>query len=335
MLEHLVRPIIVAPMAGGPSTPALVVAAAQAGSVGFLATGYRTPEQVSVELDHLRATRLPYGLNIFVPQPPVADVAAVEAYRQRLRGEAERLGVDLPPVRPADDDCYAAKVEIALAYAPPLVSFAFGVPDPEVIGALRARGSAVLVTVTDVGEARRAVAAGADALIAQGGAAGGHASTTDPAGYEGTRGTPGLVRDVVAATGRPVIAAGGVGTATDVRELLDAGAVAVQAGTMFLLAAEAGTRPAQRTAMTSGDYTETVVTLAFTGRPARALRNRFTDTYSAAAPLAYPAVHHLTAPLRVAAASQGDAGGLNLWAGTAHAHARPGTTRQILDSLTP
>jgi nitronate monooxygenase len=104
---------------------------------------------------------------------------------------------------------------------------------------------------------------------------------------------------------------------------------------VFLLADEAGTRPAQREAMLSGRYTTTVVTRAFTGQPARALRNRFTDTHSAGAPVGYPAIHHLTAPIRAAAAARDDAEALNLWAGTAHAAARPGRTAEIIERLRP
>ncbi|MEU6023255.1 nitronate monooxygenase [Micromonospora sp. NPDC047134] len=331
MLDTLRHPVIVAPMAGGPSTVRLVAAAAEAGGLGFLATGYRSPEVVWTELAEIRETGLPYGVNVFIPQPPV-EVSTVEPYRDLLLPEAERLGVTLPQVRTQDDDHYLAKIELLRAAAPPLVSFAFGIPSAEVVATLRAQGTAVLVTVTNAAEARQAARAGADGLVAQGGTAGGHASTTTPQTYDPDRATAEVVREVLPA-GLPVIAAGGVGTAEDVRLLLAAGAVAVQAGTMFLLADEAGTRAVQKAAMTGGEHTGTVVTRAFTGRPARALRNRFTDRFSTAAPLAYPAVHHLTAPLRAAAAEADDPHGLNLWAGTGHRHARPGPAAQILHSL--
>jgi nitronate monooxygenase len=207
------------------------------------------------------------------------------------------------------------------------------VPEAAVVTALRRAGCIVLVTVTNVEEARRAAAVGPDALIAQAGSAGGHSATTSPAGYDGSSTAPEVVRDVLAAVSLPVVAAGGTGTATDVRRLLAAGAVAVQAGTAFLLADEAGTRAVQRAAMLSGRFTETVVTRAFTGQPARGLRNRFTDAYSASAPIGYPAVHHLTAPIRAAAAQRGDPEAINLWAGTAHAQARPGPTTDIVRRL--
>src|SRR3954452_20111332 len=145
-MRDLLRPLIVAPMAGGPSTSALVVADAEAGALGFLAAGYKTPAAVE---DELRAVgSAPYGLNIFVPRPAPADVEPLERYRQLLRAEADRYGVDLPPLRLEDDDHFPAKVELAIAYGIPLVSFTFGMPGQGVVAALRAAGSAVLITVT-------------------------------------------------------------------------------------------------------------------------------------------------------------------------------------------
>jgi len=87
--------------------------------------------------------------------------------------------------------------------------------------------------------------------------------------------------------------------------------------------------------MLEGTYRKTVITRAFTGQPARGLANRFTEMYSAAAPIGYPAVHHLTAPIRAAAARAGDAGSLNLWAGTGHAKARAGSVADLVRRLTP
>ncbi|MEU4694027.1 nitronate monooxygenase [Actinoplanes sp. NPDC023714] len=326
------REVIVAPMAGGPSTVALVAGAARAGALGFLAAGYKTPDAVAAELRQVDA--IPHGLNIFVPMPAPADPAPLAAYRLSLRGEADRYGVDLPPLRTEDDDHFAAKVELAARFRVPVVSFTFGVPDPGIVERLHDAGSTVLITVTSAAEARAALAVEPDGLIAQAGAAGGHASTTDPAGYAGTSTALEALAAVRAVTeGLPVIAAGGVGTAGDVHGLLEAGAAAVQCGTAFLLADEAGTRPAQRAAMLSGEFTETVVTRAFTGQPARGLRNRFIDEHDAAAPIGYPAVHHLTAPIRAAAAAKGDPGALNLWAGTGFRHARPGPVADLIARL--
>ena len=328
------HPVVVAPMAGGPTTPALVLAAARAGSVGFLAAGYKSVEAVASELALLASSGRPHGLNIFVPTGP-ADPEPLERYRKELQEEADRYDVELPPLRRKDDDAFDAKVELAVDAAPPFVSFTFGMPSARVVRALQVAGSKVLVTVTDAHEAREALSVGADALVVQGGQAGGHASTTRADRYTGTRSTADVLHEVRTITEVPLVAAGGVGTAADVAALLGAGATAVQSGTRFLPAEEAGTRPAHLAALLARDGRETVVTRAFTGQPARALRNRFTDAHSPTAPLGYPAIHHLTAPIRAAAARLGDTDALNLWAGTGYQHAEHGTTQQILEALDP
>jgi nitronate monooxygenase len=322
-------------MAGGPTTPALVVAAGRAGSIGFLAAGYKSVDAVAAELDVLGSSGLPYGINLFVPSPQPPDPNALERYRVELQSEADRYGVDLPPLRLHDDDAFDAKARLTVDASPPLVSFTFGIPPQRLVRALKSAGSTVLVTVTDAEEAQAGVAVGADALVVQGGEAGAHSATTRPDRYTGTRRVRDVLREVQGAVDVPLVAAGGVGTAADVAALLDAGAVAVQAGTRFLAADEAGTRPAHLAALLAGNGRPTVVTRAFTGQPARALRNRFTDAYSPTAPIGYPAIHHLTVPIRAAAARQGDTEALNLWAGTGYRHVRRGTTAQILDQLDP
>ncbi|MFI6076147.1 nitronate monooxygenase [Actinoplanes sp. NPDC051343] len=332
-MDDLIRPVVVAPMAGGPTTTALVTGAADAGALAFLAAGYKKPETVE---DELRAVRnIPHGLNIFVPMPPAPDVEALERYRRLLQPEAERFQVDLPPLRLHDDDSFGAKVALAETYAVPVVSFTFGVPERTIVERLRRAGSRVLITVTDRDEARRALAVQPDGLIAQAGAAGAHSSTTDPAHFQGDTSAEQVLAEVRACTDKPVIVAGGVMSAADAYALLEKGAAAVQCGTAFLLADEAATREAQRDAMLKRVYQKTVVTRAFTGQPARGFANRFTEAYSKAAPIGYPAIHHLTAPIRAAAAKLGDAGSLNLWAGTGHARARTGSVADLVAHLTP
>lgn len=329
------HPVLVAPMAGGPTTPDLVLAAARAGSLGFLAAGYKPVEALQDELDLLAASGQPFGVNLFVPRPAPADRDAIVRYRAELQEEADRYGVELPPLRLDDDDAFETKADLVLDARPPLVSFTFGLPPTRVVRALRAAGCTVTVTVTDAEEARAAVDLGADLLVVQGGEAGGHSSTMSPGRYTGERSVVDLLGEVRAVVGVPLVAAGGVGTADDVSTLLRAGATAVQCGTRFLAAEEAGTRTIHVAALLDEQRRGTVVTRAFTGQPARALRNRFTDAHSATAPLGYPAVHHLTAPIRAAAARQGDIESLHLWAGTGYAHVRPGTTREILEQLLP
>ncbi|MBB5629845.1 nitronate monooxygenase [Sphaerisporangium krabiense] len=313
-LSALRHPIVQAPLAGGPSTPELAVAVSGAGGLGFLAAGYRAPGDLDAEIAFVRErTDAPFGVNLFVPSTGEPDRAAVEAYAARLRPEADRSGVALGA--PAyDDDGWEDKLGIVVARRVPVVSFTFGLPSREVIARVRAAGTCVLVTVTTPEEAVAAADAGADGLVAQGIEAGGHrGGFRDDAGDLGLLA---LLRLVLRATPLPVVASGGIADGEGVAAALAAGAVAAQLGTAFLRTPEAGTNPAHRAALDAYDRTE--ITRAFTGRRARGLANRFLRDHSAAAPAAYPQIHHLTAPLRAAARRSGDPDLLNLWAGQAY-----------------
>ncbi len=136
-----------------------------------------------------------------------------------------------------------------------------------------------------------------------------------------------------AVTELPVIAGGGVDGPDAVHRLRAAGAAAVAVGTLLLRTDEAGTSPTHRAALTDPAFTETVITRAFTGRPARALRNTFIDQHEPTAPVAYPALHHLTRPIRQAAAAAGDANRLHLWAGTGYRSAPTGPAADVIGSL--
>jgi len=327
-------PVIVAPMAGGPSTPALVTAAAAAGALGFLAAGYKSIDVMAAEIAVVRDSTNHFGVNVFVPDDSPVDKAAIVRYRERLRPEAERYRVELPEIRWDGDDHWSEKISSLTADPVPWVSFTFGVPDRATIRGLKRAGSRVLITVTDADEAELAFDSGADGVIAQSGSAGGHSGTAKPAHYRGDATTVDLVAQIRFRVPLPVVAAGGISSREDLESALGTRAFAVQIGTHFLKATEAGTRPTQREAMGDPRFSETVVTRAFTGRPARALRNRFTDAYSDSAPLGYPAIHHLTAPIRAAAAAIGDPHGINLWAGAGFGYAREGSTSEILATLT-
>lgn len=318
-------PVVAAPMAGGPSTPALVDAVSSAGGLGFLAAGYRTVAQVRAQLREL-ATRQ-YGLNVFVPGPRAPDVGAVAAYRDSLRSLAARLGVE--PGEPGwDDDGYPAKVALCAQERVPVVSFTFGCPAEADVRMLHEAGSTVLVTVTGVAEAQVAREAGADGLIVQGEQAGGHAG-----GWLDLPPRPldALLAEVVP-VGLPVVAAGGLMGGNDVARVLAAGAVAAQLGTAFLLCPEAGTSAGHRRALQDPSFGTTERTRAFTGRPARALLNAFVREHRDA-PAGYPEVHAVTAPLRRAAAAAGDLQQTHLWAGAGWRLARSLPAAKLVAAL--
>lgn len=336
MSEHVLGsrlPIVAAPMAGGPTTEALASAVATAGAFPFLAGGYRTPDAMAGEIEQLRSLGLPFGVNVFVPSPAPVDVAAFRAYATELQPDADVYGVAVDTEPVADDDHWSDKLALLIEHPAPVVSLTFGLPDPQEIRALQRAGSCVLATVTTPEEARAAHDAGVDALVVQGPDAGGHSATFDPARIPDPITTADLVRQVRRATPLPVVAAGGVDGARAVRDLLAAGAVAVAVGTLLLRTDEAGTSATHRAALDDPAFRETVLTRAFTGRPARALRNGFVDRHQASAPVAYPAVHHLTRPLRQAASAAGDADRLHLWAGTGYRSAPSGSVAALIERL--
>ncbi len=329
--SSLAEPIVQAPLAGGPSTPALAVAVCEAGGLGFLAAGYKQGAAVRADIEAVRAsTRRPFGVNLFVPAPEPADPESLRDYLRELAGEAERHGVELGQPR-SDDDDWQQKLDLVCHERPAVVSFTFGCPTAAVIGRLHEAAIAAWVTVTSVEEALQARDAGADALVVQGTEAGGHrASFVDGAGAEGI-GLLALLRLIGSSVSLPLIAAGGVADGLAVASVLCAGASAAQVGTALMLAPEAGTIDAHRALLT--EPVPTALTRAFTGRLARGLVNRFLTEHSDTAPIAYPELHHVTSPLRAAARQRGDADAINLWAGQAHELARPLPAGEIVRTL--
>ena len=337
--------IIAAPMAGGTSTPAFVQAVDAAGGLGFLAAGYKSVAAMQAEIRAIRASGVRFGMNVFVPdpvqlRPSPALVARLEEYRSTLRADAARYGTELPPLRLDDDDAWQGKIDVLLADPVELVSFAFGLPGPDVVRALQRAGSAVLATVTTRDEALAAAEQGVDALVVQHGSAGAHSAAFQSggggqsggpdAGQPGT--TAELVTSVRSAVDLPLVAAGSVMDRAALKAVLAAGAEAAQLGTALLRSDESGARQLHKDALASPHFTRTQLTHAFTGRRARALVNEFVRDHPDA-PELYPAVHHLTAPLRAAAAAAGDPERLNLWAGTGWRQAQAGPVAGILAGL--
>jgi nitronate monooxygenase len=316
VIDQLDVPIVLAPMAGGPTTPQLTAAVSNAGGLGFLAAGYLTASALREQIERTRAlTSGPLGVNVFVPGAPSApDV--VSQYARTLAADASRAGIEFGEPR-FDDDDWAAKLALLAAEPLPVTSFTFGCPDQAVVAGLQQAGSEVWLTVTTPAEAEQAAASGADVIVVQGSEAGSHrASFTSDAGQDGGFGLLSLLQLVRARAGVPLVAAGGISTGAGVAAVLAAGASAAQLGTAFLRCPEAGTSAIHRAAVAGRG--ETVTTRAFTGRLARAVRNRFVDEHSEAAPAAYPEVHYLTAPLRAAGRSAGNPDLVNLWAGQTH-----------------
>ena len=278
-------PIVGAPMAGGPTTPALVAAVSEAGGLGFLAAGYKTAQGVEAEIAAVRsATARPFGVNLFYPTRDETDQAAIDAYARSLRAEEDRYGVSVGVPLWSDDD-WEAKLNVVARARPDVVSFTFGCPERETVEWLHGLDIAVWATVTSPAEAGVALAAGADALVLQGAEAGGHQGSFRQHDEEPLSILT-LLQLVAAMTDRPLVAAGGIATAAQIAAVRRAGASAAQIGSALMLAEEAGTNEPHRQALRG--QAPTRLTRAFTGRRARGIVNRFMLEHDDARPRRIP-----------------------------------------------
>ncbi|MBT2275892.1 nitronate monooxygenase [Rhodococcus enclensis] len=323
-------------MAGGVATPELAAAVSNVGGIGFLAAGYGSASDLRSQIDHLESlTSRPFGVNVFVPQPSFVPARDLAAYTHQLEPEAQRYGVALGTNIPDEQQRWHDIVDHLVEHPVPIVSFTFGAPERALVDRLRRAGSYVVTTVTSISEALTASHSGVDALCLQGVEAGGHRATFDPAAEPNSLTTIELLR----AAGMhldpriPLIAAGGIATGQHITNAFAARASAVQLGTAFLRSIESGASPTHQAALVDPQLSATVVTRAFSGRPARSLKNQFVANHGAAAPSAYPEVHYLTAPIRKAAATADDPQALALWAGTEHSSAENRSAADIVTKL--
>lgn len=324
VLSQLTKPIVAAPMAGGPSTAPLVDAIARAGGFGFLAAGYLTPEKLREQMLAVKADI--YGVNLFYPQAPAADLSAVAAYAEKLAPVFESHAAQVPDYASADStDGFAAKFDLVCELRPTVASCTFGLFTSEEVQRLHDNGIEVWMTVTRPEDAAEAVRRGADVLVVQGPEAGGHRSTLTVEEEPDDRSLLELLGAV--RVDKPVVAAGGLTTASAVREALQL-ADAVACGTAFLLADEAGTSALHRAQVAAGGPTAT--TRAFSGRIARGIETQFMREHTDA-PAVYPHVNTLMKPIRSVTS---DTNYVAAWAGTQVKYAQTGPVADIVSALT-
>lgn len=314
MFEEVTHRVVQAPMAGS-STPELAVAVCHAGGLGFVALGALNAAEAGKQIRAVRqGTDRVFGVNLFCHAPARRDAAREAEWTRTLRPVFRRFGAE-PPA--ALSEIYPsfrgndAMLAVLLAEKPAIVGCHFGLPKPDQIAALKAAGCRLWATATSVAEGRAIVAAGFDAIVAQGYEAGGHRGIFHPHGPDDRLDHLALARALVP-LGLPVVAAGAIMDRVSARAAMDAGAVAVQCGTAFLRAPEAATAAAHRAALSGG---QTVMTRAISGRPARCLANDFTLVDDSAA-ADYPVAYDIGKALHAAAAAKGNTGYGAFWAGT-------------------
>ena len=321
-VEH---PIVQAPMASA-ATPQLAAAVTGAGAVGSLGSAMLSPPALLAQHDEARTlTNGVINLNFFANAPARADAERSARARELVRPFFEELGLgEVPETSDMRTDFDETRLETVLGLRPTLVSFHFGLPKAEYVEALKEVGAVVISTATTVREALLLEHRGADAIIAQGWEAGGHRGTFASPHAEAQVGTFSLVPQVVDAVSVPVIAAGGIADGRGIAAAFALGASGVQMGTAFLRCPETSIAEAYRDALASASADATVVTRAFSGRPARALRNRYVE--HALAQLGeddalpeFPSMMGFQGPLRQASADRGVPDFMALWSGQAAA----------------
>jgi nitronate monooxygenase len=328
------HPIIQAPMSGF-SGPALVAAVSNAGALGSLGCAGLPTQTMREQIQELRrATNRSFNLNFFAHPAPHIDRDVARRVRERLAAYYDEFGIGAVP-EPSDlfPRLDEERLQLVLDARPRVVSFHFGLPSADTLKRIKQAGAVVLSSATTVAEARRLEVEGADGIIAQGFEAGGHRGTFTQGDGAGLIGTMALVPQVVDAVRVPVIAAGGIADGRGIAAAFALGASGVQIGTAFLGCPEAVVPTIHRKALHRAADEDTRLTRVFTGRPARALRNRLIDEMGETEALEFPAQASLIRPLFQADSDAARTAFLPLWAGQAAPLVRDLPAAKLIDTL--
>ena len=316
--EH---PIVLAPMAGVMDAD-LAIAVAEGGGLASLPCAMLSAEKAREQVNILRQrVAAPINLNFFCHAAVEADPVREAGWKRRLASYYQEHGIDpSAPVNAANRSPFdGAMCTVVEELKPEIVSFHFGLPEPELLERVKAAGALVMASATIVREAVWLEANGADIIIAQGAEAGGHRGMFLTESLAEQVGTFALVPQLVDAVKLPVIAAGGIADGRGIAAAFALGACGVQIGTAFLRAPESRVSGPGRAALAGASDESTVITNVMTGRLARGVANRVMREVGPISPDAPAFPHAATAlgPLKAAAEKQGKADFTNLWAGQA------------------
>ncbi len=332
------KPFILAPMAGGPSTPQLVAAASNAGILGSLGCAYETPEQIKETIRKTKElTTRPFAVNLFAPQAdPVLTSTQMNAAITALAPYRKELGLTSVPslTAPFSHD-FSKQFEVVLQAAPAGFSFTFGLISKDHIKACKSQKIITMGTATTLDEALLLEELGVDAVIAQGVEAGGHRGIFSTETPDPQIGMLELTKSLAQNLHVPVIAAGGIMDGQGIHAALAAGAQAAQLGTAFLLCDEAGTSQSYRDALTNSKPEATQLTRAFSGRIARGIENRFMREMEnhKDSILPFPAQNNFTRDIRNKSAQLGKSDFLSLWAGEEFSKIRKMPAKDLIEVL--
>lgn len=331
-------PLIVAPMAGGPSSTELVSAASNAGAMGSIGGAYLSPAALDTFIVKTATqTSKPFGVNLFIPTGAVqVSDATLNSALIKTDVFREELGLEKGsiPTAPFEED-FDQQFEVILRTQPRVFSFVFGVLGSSYLAELEKRDIFAIGTATDLEEARSLEESGVDAIVLQGVEAGGHRGLFNASAADPDIPMLELVKTFAARSKIPIIAAGGIMNSTQIQSALAAGASAVQMGTAFLATKEAGTSEAYRRALLADRKRNTRLTRVFSGRLARGMVNRFMDEMEKdpTAILPFPIQNKFTRDIRAASAHKKSPDHISLWSGSGEGELWTGSTESLIHSL--
>ena len=304
------------------STPALVAAVSKAGALGSFGSNQSQPEAMLQDAEAVRAlTNAPFNMNLFVSkQPAEIDVTAQRGALDAVAGYYREFGLPPPePVRAPYAPDLEAQLRAIEEIRPAVFTFHLGNLPQEHVHRIQGLGVKVGGSANCIAEARHLEALGVDFIVAQGAEAGGHRGSflRDP--YESLTGTLALARMIVRNVKAPVVAAGGIMDGAGIAAVLALGAQAAWLGTAFLPCTESGASREHKEGVLNSREDTTLVTEKFSGKPARAISNRFIREMDerGAPQLAFPAQNAVTRPLRAAAIKAGNPDFVAMYAGQA------------------
>ena len=328
----------------GVSTPELAAAVSNAGGLGALGLGASNWESAAKQVSAFRAlSDGPLHLNFFCHEEPERNPTLETAWIARFSSEFAALKATAPtslknPYASAKDD--SQLVDFARKYRPELISFHFGIPNREILRALKHLSIPIITSVTNLDDAALALNTSIDGLIAQGIEAGGHRGTFDAdSDYDLSSSaltTLELIERLRPRTSLPIVAAGGIMSGGDIAHALSAGADAVQLGSAFLLCPESGANEDYRDQIRTARGSSTVVTRAISGRAARGIGNKVTtlgDKANFQDVPPYPITYDLSKQLNAIALGEQGSGYGAYWAGTGIGQARELSARALIDKL--
>ena len=332
-------PVIQAPFGGLPSQrqTARVSNLGGLGSLGAVTLSGSVIADVVAEIRSLTAK--PFAVNLWVS---TSDNTAYQIKSEELQRALKAFSrgysaLDIGP--PANvsfkSQSFSDQVRAAIDAGTPVLSFIYGVPPKEILAECRRLAITTIGTATTCEEAKVLAQAGLDMVVASGFEGGGHRGSFLRSPEESFIGGLSLIPQVVDAVDIPVIAAGGIADERGVAAALALGAGAVQIGTAFLACSDSGAGDAYRAVLLSETAADTALTIVFTGRVARAVRNQLMDKLTSALdrPLPFPLQHALTQTVAGPASMQQRWEWMTCWSGQSGKLSCAGNTEHFFQQI--